>query len=90
MALLYVSGRYPFIGRVARHVATEGGIRQFLDLGGGLPTQTNVHEMAQQVVPDACVVYVDIDPVVWSHGQARWRTATRSPWCARTCASPPR
>ena len=59
-----------FIGRVVHHVATEGGIRQFLDLGGGLPTQTNVHEMAQQVVPDARVVYVDIDPVVWSHGQA--------------------
>ena len=51
-------------------MATEGGIRQFIDLGGGLPTQTNVHEMAQQVVPDARVVYVDIDPVVWSHGQA--------------------
>jgi S-adenosyl methyltransferase len=59
-----------FIGRVVRHVAEEGGIRQFLDLGGGLPTQTNVHEMAQQVAPDARVVYVDNDPVVWSHGQA--------------------
>ena len=59
-----------FIGRVVHHVAAEGGIRQFLDLGGGLPTQTNVHEMAQQVVPDARVVYVDIDPVVWSRGQA--------------------
>jgi SAM-dependent methyltransferase len=59
-----------FIGRVVRHLAAERGIRQFLDLGGGLPTQTNVHEMAQQVAPDARVVYVDIDPVVWSHGQA--------------------
>ncbi|MFI5083160.1 MAG: SAM-dependent methyltransferase, partial [Streptosporangiales bacterium] len=59
-----------FIGRVVRHLATEGGIRQFIDLGGGLPTQTNVHEMAQQVAADARVVYVDIDPVVWSHGQA--------------------
>src|SRR6185437_7572122 len=38
-----------FIGRAVHHVATEGGIRQFIDLGGGLPTQTNVHEMAQQV-----------------------------------------
>jgi hypothetical protein len=55
---------------VVRHLAEEGGIRQFLDLGGGLPTQTNVHEMAQQVAPDSRVVYVDIDPVVWSHGQA--------------------
>jgi O-methyltransferase involved in polyketide biosynthesis len=59
-----------FIGRVVRYLAGEAGIRQFIDLGGGLPTQTNVHEMAQQVVPDARVVYVDIDPVVWSHGQA--------------------
>jgi O-methyltransferase involved in polyketide biosynthesis len=59
-----------FIGRVVRHLAAEGGIRQFIDLGGGLPTQTNVHEMAQQVEADARVVYVDIDPVVWSHGQA--------------------
>ena len=40
-----------FIGRVVRHLADEGGIRQFLDLGGGLPTQTNVHEMAQRVAP---------------------------------------
>jgi O-methyltransferase involved in polyketide biosynthesis len=59
-----------FIGRAVRHLAAEGGIRQFLDLGGGLPTQTNVHEMAQQVAPGSRVVYVDIDPVVWSHGQA--------------------
>src|SRR5690349_19986517 len=59
-----------FIGRVIRYLAGEGGIRQFIDLGGGLPTQTNVHEMAQEVAPEARVVYVDIDPVVWSHGQA--------------------
>jgi len=38
---------------VVRHLAGEGGIRQFLDIGGGLPTQTNVHEMAQQVAPDS-------------------------------------
>jgi hypothetical protein len=59
-----------FIGRVVRYLADEAGIRQFIDLGGGLPTQTNVHEMAQQVAPDARVVYIDNDPVVWSHGQA--------------------
>jgi trans-aconitate methyltransferase len=59
-----------FIGRVVRYLAGEAGIRQFIDLGGGLPTQTNVHEMAQAVAPDARVVYVDNDPVVWSHGQA--------------------
>jgi hypothetical protein len=59
-----------FIGRVVRYLAGEAGIRQFIDLGGGLPTQTNVHEMAQAVAPDTRVVYVDNDPVVWSHGQA--------------------
>jgi len=59
-----------FIGRAVRFLAEEAGIRQFIDLGGGLPTQTNVHEMAQRVAPDARVVYVDNDLVVWSHGQA--------------------
>jgi len=59
-----------FLGRVVRYLATEGGIRQFLDLGGGLPTQANVHELAQGVAPGARVVYVDNDPVVASHGRA--------------------
>jgi S-adenosyl methyltransferase len=59
-----------FIGRAVRYLAGEAGVRQFIDLGGGLPTQTNVHEMAQAVAPDSRVVYVDNDPVVWSHGQA--------------------
>jgi hypothetical protein len=58
-----------FIGRVVRLLAGEVGIRQFLDLGAGLPTQSCVHEMAQAIAPDACVVYVDNDPVAWSHGQ---------------------
>ena len=59
-----------FIGRVVRYLAGDAGIRQFIDLGGGLPTQTNVHEMAQAAAPGVRVVYVDNDPVVWSHGQA--------------------
>jgi SAM-dependent methyltransferase len=59
-----------FLGRVVRYLATEGGVRQFIDLGSGLPTQANVHELAQGVAPDARVVYVDNDPVVASHGQA--------------------
>jgi len=59
-----------FLGRVVRYLATRGGIRQFLDLGGGLPTQANVHELAQGVAPSARVVYVDNDPVVASHGRA--------------------
>jgi S-adenosyl methyltransferase len=59
-----------FLGRVVRYLATKGGIRQFLDLGGGLPTQANVHELAQGVAPDSRVVYVDNDPLVASHGRA--------------------
>jgi O-methyltransferase involved in polyketide biosynthesis len=59
-----------FIGRVVRFLVGEAGIRQFLDLGAGLPTQDCVHEMAQAIAPDARVVYVDDDPVVCSHGQA--------------------
>ena len=59
-----------FLGRVVRYLVTEGGIRQFLDLGAGLPTQANVHELAQGVAPDVRVVYVDSDPVVASHGRA--------------------
>lgn len=58
-----------FLGRAVRMVA-ETGIRQFLDLGSGLPTQDNVHEIADRVAPDAQVVYVDYDPVVCSHGRA--------------------
>jgi SAM-dependent methyltransferase len=59
-----------FLGRAVRYLAREAGIRQFLDLGSGLPTQANVHELAQGVAPDVRVVYVDNDPVVASHGQA--------------------
>jgi SAM-dependent methyltransferase len=58
-----------FIGRAIRYLVNEAGLRQFLDLGGGLPTQLNVHEMAQRIEPDARVVYVDNDPVVYLHGQ---------------------
>jgi O-methyltransferase involved in polyketide biosynthesis len=58
-----------FLQRAVRYV-TGQGIDQFLDLGAGLPTQGNVHEVAQSVNPDARVVYVDNDPVVTSHGRA--------------------
>jgi O-methyltransferase involved in polyketide biosynthesis len=59
-----------FLRRAVRFLAAEAGIRQFLDLGGGLPTRANVHEVAQQVTDDARVVYIDYDPVVVRHGQA--------------------
>ncbi len=58
-----------FLGRVVRHVAADRGITQFLDLGSGVPTVGNVHEVAQQVNPEARVVYVDIDPVAVAHAR---------------------
>jgi hypothetical protein len=59
-----------FLGRVVHFLAAERGIRQFLDIGSGLPTASNVHEIAQAADPDARVVYVDNDPVVVLHAQA--------------------
>jgi SAM-dependent methyltransferase len=66
-----------FLGRVVRYLVIEGGIRQFLDLGSGLPTHANVHELAQGVAPEARVVYVDDDPVVASHRRALLTTGGR-------------
>ncbi len=63
-----------FLYRAVRYLAQEEGIDQFLDLGSGLPTENNVHEVAQQFHPDARVVYVDIDPVVMVHGHALMAT----------------
>ena len=57
-----------FLGRAVRYLA-ELGIRQFLDIGTGLPTMGNVHEVAQAVAPDCAVVYVDHDPVVLAHAR---------------------
>jgi hypothetical protein len=58
-----------FLGRAVRHAAAQG-IRQFLDLGTGLPTQENVHEVAKRYDPEARIVYVDYDPVVRAHAEA--------------------
>ena len=59
-----------FLGRAVRFLAAEAGIRQFIDVGAGLPTQGNVHEIAQAVDRAARVVYVDDDPIVRAHGAA--------------------
>ncbi|SDH11532.1 S-adenosyl methyltransferase [Nonomuraea jiangxiensis] len=58
-----------FLGKAVRLMA-EQGVRQFLDLGAGLPTQENVHQVAQRVDPEARVVYVDSDPIVLAHARA--------------------
>jgi S-adenosyl methyltransferase len=59
-----------FLRRTVRFLAGEMGIRQFLDVGSGLPTADNVHEIAQSVAPESRIVYVDNDPVVLSHARA--------------------
>ena len=59
-----------FLARVVRYLAEEVGIRQFLDIGTGLPTADNTHEVAQAVAPTARVVYVDNDPLVLAHARA--------------------
>jgi hypothetical protein len=59
-----------FLYRAVRYLVQETGISQFIDLGCGLPTDDNVHQVAQRFDPKARVVYVDIDPIVLSHGRA--------------------
>ncbi|HLK72701.1 MAG TPA: SAM-dependent methyltransferase [Streptosporangiaceae bacterium] len=59
-----------FLGRAIRYLAGEEGIRQFLDIGTGLPTADNTHEVAQRVASEARIVYADNDPLVLSHAQA--------------------
>jgi hypothetical protein len=59
-----------FLGRAVRFLAGDAGIRQFLDIGTGLPTVDNTHEVAQQVAPEARIVYVDNDPLVLIHARA--------------------
>jgi hypothetical protein len=59
-----------FLSRAVRFVAEERGIRQFLDIGTGLPADENTHTIAQQVAPASRIVYVDNDPVVLAHARA--------------------
>jgi S-adenosyl methyltransferase len=64
-----------FLGRTVRYLAAEAGIRQFLDIGTGLPTTDNVHEVAQAVAPASRVVYVDNDPLVLTQARALLNSA---------------
>ncbi|MER6594487.1 SAM-dependent methyltransferase [Micromonospora purpureochromogenes] len=59
-----------FLQRAVRHLTREAGIRQFLDIGTGIPTADNTHEVAQRVAPESRVVYVDNDPIVLAHARA--------------------
>jgi hypothetical protein len=59
-----------FLSRAVRYLAGEAGIRQFLDIGTGLPTADNTHQLAQQIAPGSRIVYVDNDPLVLVHAEA--------------------
>jgi hypothetical protein len=59
-----------FLGRAVHYLAAEAGIRQFLDIGTGLPSANNTHEVAQRAAPGSRIVYVDNDPIVLSHAKA--------------------
>ena len=87
-----------FLGRAVHYLAAEAGIRQFLDIGTGLPSSNNTHEVAQGAARDARIVYVDNDPIVLSHAQAlltssprvRATTSTRTSGTRRAFWRPPR
>jgi hypothetical protein len=64
-----------FLGRAVRYLAKEAGIRQFLDIGTGIPTVNAVHEVAQSIAPESRVVYADNDPIVLAHARALLRSA---------------
>jgi predicted O-methyltransferase YrrM len=59
-----------FLGRAVHYLVTEAGVRQFLDIGTGIPTAGNTHEVAQAAAPQSRVVYVDNDPIVLAHARA--------------------
>ncbi|WP_280317801.1 SAM-dependent methyltransferase [Nocardia wallacei] len=67
-----------FMHRATRYLAREG-IRQFLDIGTGIPTEPNLHQIAQQIEPEARIVYVDNDPIVLAHARALM-TSSREGW----------
>jgi len=71
-----VRGNRAFLARSVRHLAGECGIRQFLDIGTGLPAADNTHEVAQAVAPESRVVYVDNDPIVLTHARALLTSTT--------------
>ncbi len=68
-----------FLARTVRYLVREAGIRQFLDIGTGIPTANNTHEVAQGEVPECRIVYVDNDPVVLAHARALLAASAASP-----------
>jgi hypothetical protein len=66
-----------FLGAIVRKLIAESGVRQFLDIGSGIPTEGNVHEVAQEAAPDSRIVYVDNDPVVLAHAHVLLRSTAQ-------------
>jgi hypothetical protein len=79
-----------FLGRVVRYLAVDRGIRQFLDIGSGLPASGNVHEIAQASFPESRVVYVDHDSIVVSHARALLQSAAPAVMAAEVDLRDPR
>src|SRR5690242_15872094 len=81
-----------FLGRAVRYLAREAGVRQFLDLGTGLPTAQNTHQVAQEIAADARIVYVDNDPIVLAYARALLTSAPGAPLptCRATSGTPRR
>jgi SAM-dependent methyltransferase len=69
LIVLDVRANRRFLARVVAYLAADGGVRQFLDIGTGLPTQSNTHQVAQAIAPACRVVYVDNDPIVNQHAR---------------------
>ena len=79
--LVEVRANRGFLGRAVRLLTAEAGIRQFLDIGAGLPSGDNTHEVAQRIAPDSRVVYVDNDPMVAAHARALLTSSTGGETC---------
>lgn len=73
----HVRANRAFLVRVVEHLVRDRGIRQIVDVGAGLPTSPNVHEVAQRIAPDTRVVYVDNDPIVMAHARALMPTTSQ-------------
>jgi SAM-dependent methyltransferase len=65
-----VRAQRAFLGRAVRYLTRDAGVRQFLDIGTGIPTAGNVHDVAQEIAPESRVLYVDNDPIVLTHARA--------------------
>jgi SAM-dependent methyltransferase len=66
----HIRAQRAFLGRAVRYLTRDAGVRQFLDIGTGIPSAGNVHDVAQEIAPESRVLYVDNDPIVLAHARA--------------------